>query len=98
MDTLTKAGATELAKKCTAWWHDRGHTNVKFSVEPLNREDGQGQQLFAVQSNLVAGLPPGVTSIARPAADPSGARNLAKIQKGARPARAAAEIAVEQAA
>ncbi|PWC69113.1 hypothetical protein TSH7_01325 [Azospirillum sp. TSH7] len=53
-DTLSLAGATELAERIQAHWH--GHP-VGVRVEPIQKVDGACIG-YCVRSNLVNGLPP----------------------------------------
>ena len=65
-DLLTAQGAAALAAELDAWWHGRGFPTVKHHIIRLRRvplktthvTDDTDPGLWAVRSNLVAGLPP----------------------------------------
>ena len=62
-DSLSKAGATYLAKQLDAWWHATGARHVRHWIEPggVDRTSGgdtEGRIIFVVRSNLVRGNPP----------------------------------------
>jgi hypothetical protein len=63
----TQAGALALAQRLNAYWHSRGHLNVRHWIEPITLaertrplSDVEAAKLtvFAVRSNLVNGTPP----------------------------------------
>lgn len=57
-DSLTEGGAKALAAKVRSYWRERGHANVRLTVEP----DPVVTSVFVVRSNLVGGKPPEVRS------------------------------------
>jgi hypothetical protein len=62
-DTLTEAGARELAAEIANYWHSRGEPTVAtwtaqfYALLNSGKRDHLDRR-FAVRSNLVGGLPP----------------------------------------
>lgn len=56
-DTLTRRGAEVLAFKIERYWKRRGFPRVRSTAEQFGTPDH-----WQVRSNLVNGMPPGVTS------------------------------------
>jgi hypothetical protein len=57
---LTLEGADLLASRLRAFWHGRGHPEVRAHVEVASVPVGEQRKrkVFTVRSNLVGGLPP----------------------------------------
>lgn len=53
LDSLTKCGAENLARKLDNYWFRKGHFNVKHAVQESDLKD-----TWIVRSNLVNGMPP----------------------------------------
>jgi hypothetical protein len=60
-DWSTKDGASELALRIMAAWRAAGHERVVAWPERITRVDPRVEKAhFAVRTNLVNGLPPGL--------------------------------------
>ena len=58
-DTLTKAGATSLARRIADFWLARGYRHIEVVIVPMGREHQDGKHTYAVRSNLNEwGFPP----------------------------------------
>lgn len=53
-DYFTRTEARKLAHQIEAFWHSKGHRNVRAQAYPL----AGFERLHGVRSNLVNGLPP----------------------------------------
>ena len=59
-DTLSKRGATELARQLQEYWHAHGYPAARFWVETINERFGKlgTHEVHRVACNLVNGKPP----------------------------------------
>lgn len=59
-DTLSQRGAMALARRLQQFWHEQGHTEVRFWAEPIDErfEKIGSYEVYRVVSNLVNGAPP----------------------------------------
>lgn len=59
-DTLSRKGATALAKRLQDFWHGQGFSAARFWVEPIDERFAKvgSYEVYRVMSNLVNGLPP----------------------------------------
>jgi hypothetical protein len=65
-DLISREGAEILAYELSAYWHQRGHTEVKHWIVPLRAGNwhstgtGEAKQapIWCVRGNLIGGLPP----------------------------------------
>jgi len=61
-DTLSEAGARQLATAIERYWHSRGHSGVKVTVEHATllgaaSKSGTHGSVHVIRSNLIGGLP-----------------------------------------
>jgi hypothetical protein len=83
IDWLRGVNAQELAKQIEAYWHKRGHKQVRVfvtrqSLTPADGEVERASDLHVVRSNLVRGLPqPEIQSFAADAAKAGDALSVA---------------------
>ncbi|WP_234686091.1 hypothetical protein [Bradyrhizobium monzae] len=59
-DTLSRRGASELARQLQNHWHGRGYYAARFWAEPIVERFGKlgTHEVYRVACNLVNGLPP----------------------------------------
>lgn len=59
-DTLSRKGASELARQLQAYWHGQGYPLARFWCEPISIRMGKlgTHEIHRVVCNLVDGLPP----------------------------------------
>jgi hypothetical protein len=59
-DTLSRKGASELARQLQGYWHGQGYPLARFWSEPITIRMGKlgTHEIHRVVCNLVDGLPP----------------------------------------